>query len=209
MHCQCAFECVRYNKSMVRAIIFDCFGVLTTDGWLPFKRQHFSGDKSLEAEATAYNRQMDAGLISYDDFAEAIARLAGVEIADAKAAIEGNVTDDELFDYIAKELKPHYKIGMLSNAGVNWLHELFSDTQCALFDAVALSYETGYVKPDARAYQTIAERLGVAPEDCVFIDDQERYCTAAKEQGMQAIWYQSLDDCKRQLDQIRRKTGAS
>lgn len=186
----------------IEAIIFDCFGVLTTDGWLPFKRKHFSHDKALETEATDYNRRTDAGLISYDDFMEAIARIAKVDITDAKAAIECNVADDELFAYIAKELKPHYKIGMLSNAGMNWLHELFSDDQCALFDAVALSFETGHVKPDEQAYRAITERLGVEPEACVFIDDQERYCTAAKEQGMQTICYDNFDNFKAQLTQI-------
>jgi HAD superfamily hydrolase (TIGR01549 family) len=184
---------------MIRAIIFDCFGVLTTDGWLPFKRKHFSHDRKLQAEATDLNKQVDAGLASYDDFVQAIAELANVPHEEAQTAIEDNVADEELFAYIAHELRPNYNLGMLSNAGANWLDKLFKPEQVQLFDAIALSYETGFVKPDPRAYQTVAERLVVAPEECVFIDDQERYCTAAKEQGMQAIVYTSLEQLKTDL----------
>jgi FMN phosphatase YigB (HAD superfamily) len=187
---------------MIKAIIFDCFGVLTTDGWLPFKRKYFSHDSQLEAEATDFNKRVDAGLASYDEFIAAIAGLAHVSPGAARGAIEGNVPDEELLGYIAENLKPHYKLGMLSNAGANWLERLFTPQQCSLFDAVALSYETGYVKPDERAYQTIADRLGVVPEECIFVDDQERYCTAARQQGMQAICYQNFPKFKAEITKM-------
>lgn len=181
---------------MIRAVIFDCFGVLTTDGWLPFKRKYFSGNPELEQAATDLNKRTDAGLASYDDFVRDIADLAHVPLAEASKAIEHNVTDDELLAYIASDIKPKYKVGLLSNAGANWMDRLFSKEQIALFDAIALSYETGVIKPDARAYQIITERLGVAPDECIFVDDQERYCAAARDAGMKAIWYQSLEQFK-------------
>jgi putative hydrolase of the HAD superfamily len=184
---------------MIRAIIFDCFGVLTTDGWLPFKRKYFSHDPVVEAEATDLNKRVDAGLMSYEDFMVAIANLAQVPYEEARKAVEDNVGDDELFDYIAGELRPKYKLGLLSNAGANWLDKLFAKEQVALFDAVALSYETSFVKPDPRAYLTIAKRLGVEPQECIFIDDQERYCTAAREAGMQAIVYTSSKQLQTEL----------
>jgi HAD superfamily hydrolase (TIGR01509 family) len=188
-----------YNRDMIKAIIFDCFGVLTTDGWLPFKRKYFRNNPALEAEATSLNKQVDAGLASYEEFESSIARLASVSLAEAHKAIESNVPDDELFEYIGSELKPNYKIGMLSNAGANWLGRLFLPEQVALFDAVALSYEMGFVKPDPRAYLSIAARLGVEPSECIFVDDQQRYCTAAIEQGMQAILYSSSEQLKDEL----------
>jgi len=190
---------------MIKAVIFDCFGVLTTDGWLPFKRKYFSHNPELKAKATDLNKQTDAGLASYKDFAHGVAELAHVPFAEAIKAIEHNVTDDELLEYLAAELKPRYKLGVLSNAGADWLDKLFSPAQIALFDAVALSYETGFVKPDPRAYQAIAERLGVEASECVFIDDQERYCTAAREQGMQAIVYTSLERFKQDLPPLLSK----
>lgn len=190
---------------VIKAIIFDCFGVLTTDGWLPFKRKYFSGNRELEKQATDLNKRTNAGLASYEDFVRDIADLASVSMEEAHKAIEGNVTDDELLDYIRRNLKPHYKLGMLSNAGADWLDRLFDPSQQALFDAFALSYETGVVKPEPRAFQIIAERLEVEPSECIFVDDQERYCTAAREQGMQAIWYKDFDQFREDLDALLKK----
>lgn len=181
---------------MIKAVIFDCFGVLTTDGWLPFKQKYFSHDRRLLSHATELNMSFNAGLMSYDIFLSQIAELANVSYAEARKAIEGNVADKAVFDYIASELTPHYKIGMLSNVGGDWLERLFTYDQIKLFDAVALSYQTGFIKPDARAYRSILERLEVEAEECIFVDDQQRFCTAARQQGILAIHYTSFDHFK-------------
>lgn len=178
--------------------------MLTSDGWLPFKRKHFSHDDDLLQQATDLNKRVDSGLADYGAFLKKVAVLAHVPFEVARRAIENNVADEELFAYISQELKPKYKLGLLSNAGDNWLDELFSPEQVRLFDATALSYETGVVKPNARAYQIIAERLGVEPGECVFIDDQERYCTAAEDVGMRAILYKNVAQLQQELAQSLR-----
>lgn len=185
---------------MVKAIVFDCFGVLASDGWLPFKRRHFGHDQALMQEATDLNKKVDAGLADYSEFLHRVAELANVSYEEARRDIENNVPDSELFAYIKDRLKPRYKLGILSNAGADWLNEMFSSEQVALFDATALSYDTGYVKPDKRAYKTICERLGVESEESVFIDDQERYCAAARDFGMQAIWYKNFEQFREELE---------
>lgn len=187
---------------MIRAIVFDCFGVLTSDGWLPFKKRHFGHDPNLTQQATDLNKQVDSGLADYQDFLHKVAKLANVPFRLAREAIEGNVANEQLFEYIGQELKPEYKIGMLSNAGANWLNDLFTPEQVDLFDATALSYETGVVKPDPGSYQAIVDRLGVEPQECVFVDDQEKYITGAKEFGMYAVWYHHFDQFKTDLEQL-------
>lgn len=187
---------------MIKAIVFDCFGVLAGDGWLPFKRKHFGHDPELFERAGDLNKLVDSGLADYDEFVRDVARMANVPEAEARQQIEANPPNTELFDYIASELKPHYKIGLLSNAAANWLPELFTEGQNALFDAVALSYEMGVIKPQPEAYYTIAERLGVETAECVLVDDQERYCTSAREAGMQVVIFRSFEQCKSDLEKI-------
>ena len=175
---------------MIKAVVFDCFGVLTSDGWLPFKNKYFGHDSELLEQASDLSKQSDAGLISYHDFIEGIASLANLSVSETYHQIENNVADSELFAYI-ETLKPKYKIGMLSNAAENWLPEMFTPEQLGLFQAVSLSYETGYIKPQPQSYATIAERLGVDLAECVLIDDQERYCSGARDEGMQAIVFRN------------------
>lgn len=187
---------------MIKAIIFDCFGVLTYDGWLPFKKKHFKHDSEADRQATELGVQVNRGMLSYDEFIDQIAGMTHVSVNEVRQAIHNDVPDDGLLAYIHDGLKPKYKIGMLSNAGRNMLDEIFSESHLKLFDAVALSYETGHLKPDRRAFEHIAERLTVAPDECVFVDDQERYCIAAREAGMQAIVYKSFDGFRPQLEAL-------
>lgn len=188
---------------MIRAIIFDCFGVLYSNDWLLFESKYFGHDKSLVQQAEDLLNQSHTGLITYDDFVGTIAKMANISFENAFQEIENTVQNTDLLAYI-KKLKLNYKIGMLSNAADNWLAEMFIPNQLALFDEIALSYEIGVAKPSQSAYQHIADKLGVELKECVFIDDQERYCRAAEDFGMKAIVFRSneqiVTELKRLLD---------
>lgn len=56
-----------------------------------------------------------------------------------------------------------------------------------LFDVIVDSSEVGMRKPDPRIYLLACERLGVAPEECLFIDDLSCNVDAAQAVGMTAI----------------------
>lgn len=185
----------------IKAIIFDCFGVLATDGWLPFRDHYFGANPELYERAVASNKRVDAGLHSYDDFIKEVASMAGVTPHDARETIEDNVPNLQLLTYIKDKLKSHYKLGFLSNAGANWLDGIFEPWQVKLFDEILLSYQIGAIKPDPIMYETIAARLGVVPEECIFIDDQPRYCDGAEAVGMRAILYTDTSDAIAKLEE--------
>ena len=187
---------------MIQAIVFDCFGVLTSDGWLPFKQKYFGDNSESFEEVSDLNKQAGAGMLSPREFIGRVAEKAGISPDQAVREIDASNVNSELFEYIRMELKPQYKIGMLSNAGSNQLEKLFTAEQVGLFDEIALSYEMGTVKPEVRAYETIADRLGVTPQEIVFIDDQERHCSGARGVGMKTIVYQDLQQMKRELQKI-------
>lgn len=187
---------------MIKAIVFDCFGVLASDGWLPFREQHFSDKPELYQQAVALNKSVDAGRLKYDVFVQKVAEMAMVPEAEARVEIENNVPNEQLFEYIRTNILSLYKIGMLSNAGENWLDEIFQPDQVELFDAILLSYEIGHIKPDRIMYETIAERLGVEPTECIFIDDQPKYCDGAREAGMQVIQYIDFAQMSDDLNQL-------
>jgi HAD superfamily hydrolase (TIGR01509 family) len=58
---------------------------------------------------------------------------------------------------------------------------------------------TGVRKPDERAYTGAAEALGVAPAACVFVDDREDNCAAARAVGMDAIVFEGAVPLRRAL----------
>ena len=186
---------------MIRAIIFDCFGVLAADGWSPFKRQYLADpDKALAV--AKIGKAVDEGERSYEDMISETARIANVTEQVVRVAVEHKVPNEELFSYISSTLKPKYKIGLLSNASYNVLKHLFTAEQVTVFDATALSYEIGLVKPSLEMFQAIAARLGVRPEECVLVDDQARHCAGAIAAGLQAIEYTSVAQCIAELHKI-------
>jgi len=62
-----------------------------------------------------------------------------------------------------------------------------------------VSCDTGVRKPDPKAYTGAAETLGVAPSACLFIDDREVNCAAARETGMPAVRFTSAPELRREL----------
>jgi putative hydrolase of the HAD superfamily len=183
---------------MIKAIVLDCFGVLVTEAWLPFKAEYFGKDKAKYQAATDLTVRANRGLISHEDFLAGAAELAGISYEAAAAYISRNVPNEPLFEYL-RELKPHYKLGFLSNVAADYLSRMFTPEHLALFDVIALSYKTGHVKPEIGAYTDVAERLGVKPQEALMVDDQERNTTGAVEAGMHAILYKNVDKLKAEL----------
>lgn len=179
---------------MIKAIIFDCFGVLAEDGWTPFKRKHILHDPKLVEEVARLGALTDQGMLNNEETVVAIAKLLNVEVYDLKQALDMKVPNEDMFELILNELKPHYKIGLMSNANYDVVNELFEMEQAALFDAHVLSYETKLLKPDRVMFELMAKRLYVEMDECLFVDDQERHCTAARSYGMEALHYTGYDD---------------
>jgi len=183
---------------MIKAVIFDCFGVLATEAWIPFKAKYFGHDPKLMSEVNNISWQANRGLISREEAIRDTAKLAGITPKEFVEAIDLNVPDEELFAYI-RELKAKYKLGLLSNIAGDYLHMIFSPDHLALFDAISLSFKKGFIKPQAQAFETIAKELGVEPEACVFIDDQKRNIDGAIKAGMSALLYHGAAQLRQEL----------
>jgi HAD superfamily hydrolase (TIGR01509 family) len=188
------------STSKVQAIIFDCFGVLRPD-MLELNYRKFGGDPEKDAQfihdtMLASNR----GLIPRS--APVYAERLGISDKEWIAAFDNQENDQELLDYIL-QLKQMYKIGLLSNASAGRMQEIFGKEELlSHFDAVVASGEIGYAKPEAQAYEIIADRLGVRLDECIFTDDREEYCEGARAVGMQAILYQNFAQFRRELESL-------
>jgi len=59
----------------------------------------------------------------------------------------------------------------------------------AQFDVIVDATHTGILKPDARAYRAVCDTLELAPEACVFVDDQQRNIDGAIACGLSTVWF--------------------
>ncbi len=186
---------------MIEAVIFDCFGVLTTDHWLEFLDSLPPGPNKNAAREL--NRAFNAGIISDKEYYSGVAEITGRE-PKVLYHTEGEVLKNErLLDYIRDLRQWGFRIGLLSNVANDWVTKEFLTTdEQALFDEMIMSYQVGLVKPDPRMFMLACERLRVGPHEAVLIDDVERYCNAARDEGLQAIHYQGLDSLKAELEPL-------
>jgi putative hydrolase of the HAD superfamily len=92
------------------------------------------------------------------------------------------------------------RTALVSNSwGVHrYPHELFDE----LFDGVVISAEEGIRKPSRRMYELGAERAGVAPGDCVYVDDLPFNLTPAQELGMATIHHTSAEKTIPELERL-------
>jgi 2-haloacid dehalogenase len=67
------------------------------------------------------------------------------------------------------------------------------------FDGHVISGLEGVAKPDRRIFEILLRRHGLRPQACVFIDDQARNVTAARELGIRALNFSSAAQLRRDL----------
>lgn len=124
-------------------------------------------------------------------------------IFDVVGVLQQGGLNQQLVAYIRTELKPHYRIGVLSSVGPGWLAEFLDKHQLHdLFDEAATVSPDGFVKPHPSAFLHIAEQLGCTPQECVMIDDSPDNCAGAEAVGMKSILYTSNEQCYRALGKV-------
>lgn len=114
----------------------------------------------------------------------------------------GDRCDQELVGYI-RSLKPRYKVGLLSNAWIG-TREMLKDKYGCLdaFDLAVFSYEVGFAKPDAQIYRYILDKMDVAPERTIFVDDFKLNVSAAQELGIIGIHFKGRDQVIQEINQL-------
>lgn len=141
--------------------------------------------------------QLEEGLISEAEFRTAV-----------RAIIDGEVSDEQIdkafCDFLVgiplhrlvelRELKKSYNIYMLSNTNSIMWHSRIAEEfrQEGLeredyFDGIVTSFEARSIKPDAKIFHTVIEKLGIKPEETLFLDDSQKNLDAAAELGFYTL----------------------
>jgi putative hydrolase of the HAD superfamily len=170
----------------VRAVVFDLFGTLIDDYPPPAYREFIAGT----ANRLGADPERFAALWTAHD----VARYTGpiekcLEMICGELGVSDNARLEDALAYrvehMRKLLVPRpdaeetlrrlrdrgFLLGMISNASGE-VSGLWAETPFAgLFDAELFSADERLMKPDRRLFERMAERLGVAVGDCLFVGD--------------------------------------
>lgn len=187
---------------MIKAIIFDCFGVLYVHHGPEFIKNHAKNYDRVKGRIADLSNQTDYGLISQAQYEVQIAELTGLSIGEVnRHALQGFGRNNHLMDYIEQSLRPYYKVALMSNISRGTMERFFTKKErTELFDVAALSGETGMIKPNIAAFVHICDELGVDTSEAIMIDDNTDNCRGAGLAGLTVIQYDGFAHLKRTLN---------
>jgi epoxide hydrolase-like predicted phosphatase len=196
----------------IKAVIWDLGGVL-------LRTEDYSSRQALadrmgksrdDLENLVFNGdsgdRAQLGEISAAEHWENIRRILGLDQTGIdefeRQFWEGDRLDVELVDMI-RSLRGRYKTGLLSNAFSDLRQVVTSMLNISdAFDEMFISSELHLMKPDPRIYQLALQRLEVAAQEAVFIDDLRWNVEGARSQGMQAIHFRQRSQALGELERL-------
>lgn len=193
----------------IEAVIFDFGGVIWDMRWdlaRELERRHGLPEGSIANTLYAGEvwRRVETGWRDHDAWREAahasLERIAGRPLPRLHEEWRAGMRLIGANVRLIRRLRPPYRTQVLSNADSTLPDRLRDLGIHDLFDDIVVSSHVGVAKPDRRIYTIAAERLGLPPEACVFIDDNQRNVTAAEAAGMAGIHFVvGRDDLAQQL----------
>jgi putative hydrolase of the HAD superfamily len=137
-------------------------------------------------------------LKSPEENVEYVCRELGIEVGitqvEKAAGVRYRLTRDTLvplpgaLEMLSSLKKQGIKIGLVSDCSSE-VPNIWPDTQFGpLFDISVFSCTEGIKKPDMRIYHLAADKLGVEPEDCLYVGDgSSNEMTGAAAAGMHPV----------------------
>ena len=150
----------------------------------------------------------EAGLAPQRDLEVMLARELGLPDAGLIArlvALDAMPPRAEMADLARRAQAAGIPTGLLSNSLGGGGYDVYTGYDLpALFDVIVISHEVGLRKPQPPIFKLAADRLGLTPQDCVFVDDTFANVRAAREVGMTAVHFTGEAE---QLAEVERLIG--
>ena len=202
---------------MIKAVISDFGGVLTTpliESFLAYQRET---GVSLEDLGVAMGRLMDEdggrhplfelekGNISEDEFTRRLGEKLGVELGTMRDTyFEHLHPNAPMIDYLRGLKTDGLRLALLTNNVREWepmWRAKLPDVE-ELFEVIVDSGFVGMRKPEPEIYHLTLERMGdgLRADECLFVDDIEVNCEAARQLGMTAVRFHDNDQAIAELE---------
>jgi epoxide hydrolase-like predicted phosphatase len=114
---------------------------------------------------------------------------------------KGGAWDRKLLAWI-RSLRADYKTGLVSDAWPDTREEVKAYVNSTVFDVIVISAEERVRKPDPEIYQRALARLGVAPEEAVFVDDRLLNVEGARRVGMHVVHFTDPLEAREELQRL-------
>lgn len=196
---------------VIEAVVFDLGNTLFSATEVGYRDDRWErrlglapGTLAREVWGSHMERAALVGAVSFEEFWDWVGRTLGLSDQQLRDLDDGLWEGIVLLPWVARwleRLKDRLRVAALSNA--------WSDARGRteglygienLVEFVAYSAEIGFAKPDPRAYMFVTDRLGVGPEQALFVDDSPTNIAAAAALGIHCVRCTNPEQMARDVD---------
>lgn len=208
-------------KANIKALVFDIGGVL----FLPkengrekhllssFKEACFllneDGFDALSSFDTLFEiyKKSSVGEITKEETKDLMSEILKVSSEQVEESFEkvyrnNTVENTDLYESVLDLKAKGYKLGILSNQFHLSKKVLVPEKYYQEFDALEISCDDGFKKPDERMYLSILEKLNVAPEETVLVDDKQGNLDIAEKLQMRIAHFVSNEQLFSRFEEL-------
>jgi putative hydrolase of the HAD superfamily len=195
----------------VRGLLVDFGGVLTTNVFDSFRA--FCEAEGLDPDtvkrlfredpaALEELRRLERGEHTEGEFAERFGPILGVRETDGLVdrLFAGIRADEAMIDAVKTARRAGVRTGLISNSWGRGRYD--RDAFPQLFDGVVISGEVGLHKPQPEIFRLGADRIGVPPQRCVFVDDLKENVAGAEAVGMKGVLHRGSETTLPELERL-------
>ena len=207
------------SEPAIRAVLWDMGGVLLRN-MVPEPRNHLAelyGMSEAQLEELVFGNPVskkatigEVGVEELWEYVREALQLDPQKLAEFEVTFwSSDRVDEELIDFI-QSLRQNYKIGLLSNGFIDARQSLSKRFPGLLnvFDEVVFSSEVKMAKPDPRIYGLMLDKLGLEPENAIFVDDFRENVEAAHALGIHAIQFRNSRQARQAVLEVLSSNGA-
>jgi epoxide hydrolase-like predicted phosphatase len=201
------------ENGTLSGLLVDYGGVLTTNVWDSFRdfceaegldREEVRRAFRDKPEAMALLRRLEAGELTEEEFSPLFGPIIGLGDDRCEGLVDrlfaGMQPEESMIEALRRARAAGIKTGLISNSWGRGRYD--RDSFSELFDGVVISGEVGLYKPQPEIFQLGAERVGLQPSECVFVDDLRENCEGAEAIGMTAVLHRGADASLEQLEDL-------
>ena len=201
------------ENGTLAGLLVDYGGVLTTNVWDSFRafceaegidRNEVKKAFRENPEALGLLRRLEAGELNEETFSPLFGPLIGVREDRYEGLVDrlfsGMQPEQAMIDALPRARAAGVKTGLISNSWGRGRYD--RDSFGKLFDGVVISGEVGLYKPQPEIFRLGAERIGLEPGECVFVDDLAENCEGAEGVGMTAVLHRGAEGTLARLEEL-------
>jgi putative hydrolase of the HAD superfamily len=190
-------SCLQIKGKMIKAVLFDYDGVLTLDksgSYSICKYISKNADIDYELFSTEYKKYNDdliIGKVTHEQIWSQLCKNINKNIS-IKYLFDSykNTPINQKMIELVRKVKKNNKTGLITDNKKDRIDAAKIDFKLEqLFDVITVSAEIGSQKNTELIFNKTINQLGVKPDECIFIDNQESNLIVPKKMGIKTIFY--------------------